>query len=106
MSLQNNSRIYNWDNVPEIMTMPVVAKVLGCSLTKGYGLLNIKSFPHYAVCNRVYVDKRAFCMWIEEQIESRRCSTCLEKDDLMVKEASEKEEIRVGKGDIPQGLIS
>lgn len=62
MSLQNNSRIYNWDNVPEIMTMPVVAKVLGCSLTKGYGLLNIKSFPHYAVCNRVYVDKRAFCM--------------------------------------------
>lgn len=25
---------------------------------------------------------------------------------IMVKEASEKEEIRVGKGDIPQGLIS
>lgn len=106
MSSQNINRIYKWDDVPEIMTMPLVAKVLGCSLTKAYGLLKITSFPRYAVCNRVYVNKKAFCIWIEEQIESRRCSMCLEKGALMVKGALGKEEKRVGKEDIPQGLIS
>lgn len=61
-----------WEEIPDTMTMPMVAKALGCSLTTAYGLLKAEGFPYRAICNRVYVEKKAFYNWIEMKLNLRR----------------------------------
>lgn len=39
-------RIRRKEDLPDVMTMPLVAKALGCSLTVAYRLLKRDDFPH------------------------------------------------------------
>ena len=39
-------RIRRKEDLPDVMTMPLVAKTLGCSLTVAYRLLKRDDFPH------------------------------------------------------------
>lgn len=42
-------RIRRKEDLPDVMTMPLVAKTLGCSLTVAYRLLKRDDFPHNPV---------------------------------------------------------
>ena len=50
-------RIRRKEDLPDVMTMPLVAKTLGCSLTVAYRLLKRDDFPHTVSGQRVYIDK-------------------------------------------------
>lgn len=72
MESRKIKRIMNANELPDVMTMPLVARSLGCSLNTAYTLLNRKDFPRSVVGNRVYVDKEKFLEWIEAQTKQRR----------------------------------
>lgn len=61
------NRIKRVEDLPEVLTMPLVARVLGCSLNTAYGLLNLHDFPRAVVGQRVYIDKVKFLSWVESQ---------------------------------------
>lgn len=72
MESRKIKRIMNANELPDVMTMPLVARTLGCSLNTAYALLNRKDFPRSVVGNRVYIDKEKFLEWIEAQTKQRR----------------------------------
>ena len=72
MESRKIKRIMNANELPDVMTMPIVARSLGCSLNTAYALLNRKDFPRSVVGNRVYIDKKKFLEWIEAQTKQRR----------------------------------
>lgn len=72
MESRKIKRIMNANELPDVMTMPLVARSLGCSLNTAYALLNSKDFPRSVVGNRVYIDKEKFLEWIEAQTKQRR----------------------------------
>lgn len=63
------NRVTRAEDLPEVLTMALVARVLGCSLTSAYGLLKKPDFPHTVLGQRIYVDKGKFLVWIDAQIE-------------------------------------
>ena len=71
MSKSEVSRIMRAEDLPEVLTMPLVARVLGCSLNTAYGLLEIQDFPRSVVGHRVYIDKDKFLLWMNEQAENQ-----------------------------------
>ena len=60
-------RIRRKEDLPDVMTMPLVAKTLGCSLTVAYRLLKRDDFPHTVSGQRVYIDKGKFLSWLDAQ---------------------------------------
>ena len=60
-------RIFHAEDLPDVLTMAHVAMFLGCSVSKAYGLLKLEGFPHTVLLHRVYVDKKKFLAWIDEQ---------------------------------------
>lgn len=71
MEKREINRIKRVEELPEVLTMPLVARVLGCSLNTAYGLLEVKGFPRTVVGHRVYVDRAKFLAWIDAMAESR-----------------------------------
>ena len=49
-------RIRRKEDLPDVMTMPLVAKTLGCSLTVAYRLLKRDDFPHMNASVNVQVN--------------------------------------------------
>ena len=64
-------RIFHAEDLPDVLTMAHVAMFLGCSVSKAYGLLKLEGFPHTVLLYRVYVDKKKFLAWIDEQIQKK-----------------------------------
>ncbi len=62
-------RIRRKEDLPDVMTMPLVAKTLGCSLTVAYRLLKREGFPHTVSGQRVYIDKAKFFTWLDAQAQ-------------------------------------
>lgn len=62
-------RIRCKEDLPDVMTMPLVAKTLGCSLTVAYRLLKRDDFPHTVSGQRVYIDKGKFLSWLDAQTQ-------------------------------------
>ena len=65
----NMARIRRKEDLPDVMTMPLVAKTLGCSLTVAYKLLKRDGFPHTVSGQRVYIDKAKFFAWLDAQTQ-------------------------------------
>lgn len=65
------NRIKTVEEIPDVLTMPIVSRVLGCELTVAYGLLKHSDFPHYVVCNCVYINKKDFLDWLDQQTAER-----------------------------------
>ncbi len=63
--------IFHAEDLPDVLTMAHVAMFLGCSVSKAYGLLKLEGFPHTVLLHRVYVDKKKFLAWIDEQIQKK-----------------------------------
>ena len=67
-----DNRIKTVDEIPDVLTMPIVSRVLGCALNTAYGLLKRSDFPCYVIGNRVYVEKKKFLAWLNRQTAERR----------------------------------
>lgn len=65
-------RIRRKEDIPDVMTMPLVAKTLGCSLTVAYKLLKRDGFPHTVSGQGVYIDKGKFLSWLDAQTQMEK----------------------------------
>ena len=59
----------SFDELPMMLSVPQVAKVLGISRTRSYELVNEKGFPKIKIGTRIVVPKDEFKLWIQKQIE-------------------------------------
>lgn len=59
----------NYSNLPLLLSVPEVAKVLGLSRTRAYELIRSAGFPHIRIGNRIVVSRDKFIAWIDQQTE-------------------------------------
>ena len=59
----------SFDELPIMLSVSQVAKVLGISRTRSYELVNEKSFPKIKIGTRIVVPKDEFKLWIQKQIK-------------------------------------
>ena len=59
----------SFDELPMMISVSQVAKVLGISRTRSYELVNEKGFPKIKIGTRIVVPKDEFKLWIKKQIE-------------------------------------
>ena len=99
-------RIMSAKELPDVMTMPIVARTLGCSLNTAYALLNRQDFPRSVAGNRVYIDKEKFLAWLDAQTERRRRKQSKKKREPTEKVVSGRDMKGVGRADILPDTIS
>ena len=63
----NKSSYKTYDDLPLMLSVPDVAKVLGISRAGAYDLAHSKTFPSMKIGNRIIVPKDKFLLWIEKQ---------------------------------------
>lgn len=59
----------SFDELPMMLSVSQVAKVLGISPTRSYELVNEKGFPKIKIGTRIVVPKDEFQLWIQKQIK-------------------------------------
>ena len=59
----------NYNDLPLMLSVPEVGKVLGISRAGAYELVRSAGFPHIRIGNRIVVPKDKFIQWIETQTE-------------------------------------
>ena len=59
----------NYSDLPLMLSVPEVAKVLGISRAGAYELVRADSFPKIRIGNRIVVPRDKFIAWIEAQTE-------------------------------------
>ena len=63
----NKSSYKTYDDLPLMLSVPDVAKVLGISRAGAYELAHRKEFPSMKLGSRIIVPKDKFLRWIEQQ---------------------------------------
>ena len=63
----NKSSYKAYDDLPLMLSVPDVAKVLGISRAGAYDLAHSKEFPSITIGNRIIVPRDKFLLWIEKQ---------------------------------------
>ena len=63
----NRSSYKTYDNLPLMLSVPDIAKVLGISRAGAYELAHNKAFPSMKVGSRIIISKDKFLLWIEKQ---------------------------------------
>lgn len=58
----------SYDELPLMLSVREIAKVLGISKTSAYELVRIKGFPVLKIGSRLVVPKEKFISWIETQL--------------------------------------
>lgn len=59
----------NYDELPLMLSVSQVAKVLGISRTSSYDLVKEKDFPSITIGSRIVVPKDELFLWIKNQIK-------------------------------------
>lgn len=59
----------SFDELPMMLSVSQVAKVLGISRTRSYELVNEKGFPKIKIGTRIVVPKDEFKLWIQKEIK-------------------------------------
>ena len=59
----------NYSDLPLMLSVPEVAKVLGISRAGAYELVRADSFPKIRIGNRIVVPRDKFIAWIDQQSE-------------------------------------
>ena len=69
--LSNNMKesYKSFDELPMMISVSQVAKVLGISRTRSYELVNEKGFPKIKIGTRIVVPKDEFKLWIKKEIK-------------------------------------
>ena len=57
----------SFDELPMMLSVSQVAKLLGISRTRSYELVNEKGFPKIKIGTRIVVPKDEFKLWIQKQ---------------------------------------
>ena len=63
----NKSSYKTYDDLPLMLSVPDVAKVLGISRAGAYELAHSREFPSMKIGSRIIVPKDKFLLWIEKQ---------------------------------------
>lgn len=61
----------NYDELPLMLSVSQVAKVLGISRTSTYDLVKEKDFPSITIGSRIVVPKEELILWIKNQVQSK-----------------------------------
>ncbi len=61
----------NYDELPLMLSVSQVAKVLGISRTSTYDLVKKKDFPSITIGSRIVVPKEELILWIKNQVKSK-----------------------------------
>lgn len=59
----------NYSDLPLMLSVPEVAKVLGISRAGAYDLVRTDGFPKIRIGNRIVVPRDKFIAWIDQQTE-------------------------------------
>lgn len=59
----------SFDELPMMISVSQVAKVLGISRARSYELVNEKGFPKIKIGTRIVVPKDEFMLWIQKEIK-------------------------------------
>lgn len=62
----NESNYKSYDELPLMLSVREIAKVLGISKTSAYELVRSKGFPVLKIGSRMVVPKEKFCEWVEQ----------------------------------------
>ena len=62
-----NLNYKSYDDLPLMLTVVDVAKILGISRTGGYELAQREDFPSLKIGKRIVVPKEAFIQWVEKR---------------------------------------
>lgn len=61
-----NENFYkSYDELPLMLSVQEIAKVLGIAESSAYELMHSKDFPVIKICSRMVVPKEKFCEWVE-----------------------------------------
>ena len=60
-----------YDELPLMLSVSQVAKVLGISRTSTYDLVKEKDFPSITIGSRIVVPKEELILWIKNQIKNK-----------------------------------
>lgn len=63
----SKSSYKTYDDLPLMLSVPDIAKVLGISRAGAYELAHSKEFPSMKVGSRIIIPKEKFLLWIEKQ---------------------------------------
>ncbi|MDE6751243.1 MAG: helix-turn-helix domain-containing protein [Eubacterium sp.] len=66
-----NAFYKTYDELPLMLSVNQVAKVLGISRTSTYDLVKEKDFPSITIGSRIIVPKEELILWIQNQIKSK-----------------------------------
>lgn len=58
----------NFDELPMMLSVSQVARVLGIYRTRSYELVNEKGFPKIKIGTRIVVPKDEFKLWIQKKL--------------------------------------
>ena len=61
----------NYDELPLMLSVSQVAKVLVISRTSSYDLVKEKDFPSITIGSRIVVPKDELILWIKNQIKNK-----------------------------------
>ena len=61
----------NYDELPLMLSVNQVAKVLGISRTSAYDLVKEKDFPSITIASRIVVPKEELILWIKNQVKAK-----------------------------------
>lgn len=59
----------NYSDLPLMLSVPEVGKVLGISRAGAYELVRADSFPKIRIGNRIVIPRDKFIAWIDAQTE-------------------------------------
>ena len=73
--MNNNSntkrnRVYSFDELPVVLSVPDLADVLGVSKSCAYQLTHIKDFPTILIGRRRLISRDRLKIWLESQLDS------------------------------------
>lgn len=63
----NKSSYKTYDDLPLMLSVPNIAKVLGISRAGAYELAHSREFPSMKVGSRIIIPKDKFLLWVERQ---------------------------------------
>jgi len=66
-----NELYKNYDELPLMLSVNQVAKVLGISRTSTYDLVKEIDFPSITIGSRIVVPKEELILWIKNQVKSK-----------------------------------
>jgi len=57
----------NYDDIPEVLTVEDLKRVLKIGTNKAYEIVNQVSFPKVKIGRQIRIPKRLFLQWLESQ---------------------------------------